>query len=266
MPDEKANTSPEITAKESGGDTAKSVAVTTPPPKVDDDATSKGNGTGPSPSPAVPAEKQSPEKPRLAWKKIVPLLVLALAGLILFGIIGGWNGWVGGPGWQKTDDAILRADITPLSTRVSGTVAQVAVTDYQRVKAGDLLVQLKDDDFKAQVAQAEAGVLAAQAALENNAKQKELQNSRISQAQAGIQAANAEINQTGAGIEAARADVANAQAGMDIAQAKIPDSQAVVDAASADAERTRLERERQQALVDLGSATKQKFEQVVAEA
>jgi membrane fusion protein (multidrug efflux system) len=59
--------------------------------------------------------------------------------------------------------------------------------------------------------------------------------------------------------------VANAQAGMDIAQAKIPDSQAVVDAASADAQRTRLERERQQALVDLGSATKQKLEQVVAD-
>ena len=265
MPDEKANPPREITAKEGGVDTSKSAAVTTLPPKVDDDPPSNGNGTGASPSPAVPAEKQTPEKPRLAWKKIVPLLVLTLAGLILFGIIGGWKGWVGGPGWQKTDDAILRADITPLSTRVSGTVAQVAVNDYQRVKAGDLLVRLKDDDFKAQVAQAEAGVLAAQAALENNAKQKELQNSRISQAQAGVQAANAEINQTGAGIEAARADVANAQAGVDIAQAKIPDSQAVVDAANADAERTRLERERQQALVDLGSATKQKLEQVVAD-
>jgi membrane fusion protein (multidrug efflux system) len=264
MPEKIGNTPPEITAKESGVDTAKSFAVTTLPSK-DDDTTSNGNGTGPSPSPAVPAEKQTPEKPRLAWKRIVPLLVLALAGLILFGIIGGWNGWVGGPGWQKTDDAILRADITPLSTRVSGTVAQVAVTDYQRVKAGDLLVQLKDDDFKAQVAQAEAGVLAAQAALENNAKQKELQTSRVSQAQAGIQAANAEINQAGAGIEAARADVGSAQAGMDIAQAKIPDSQAVVDAASADTARTRLERERQQALLDLGSATKQKLEQVVAD-
>jgi membrane fusion protein (multidrug efflux system) len=126
-------------------------------------------------------------------------------------------------------------------------------------------VQLKDDDFKAQVAQAEAGVLAAQAALENNAKQKELQNSRISQAQAGTQAASAEINQAGAGIDAARADVVNAQAGVEVAQAKIPHSQAVVDAAGADAERTRLERERQQALVDLGSATKQKLEQVVAD-
>jgi membrane fusion protein (multidrug efflux system) len=195
----------------------------------------------------------------------VPVLVLALAGLVLFGIIGGWNGWVGGGVIQKTDDAILKADITPLSTRVSGTVAEVAVTDYQRVKAGDLLVQLKDDDFKAQVAQAEAGVAAAQAALENNARQKDLQGSRIMQAQAGIQAAMAEIAQTEAAIQAAQADVANAQAAIDAAQAKIPDAQAAVAAAQADADRTLLERKRQEALLELGSATKQKLEQVVAD-
>jgi membrane fusion protein (multidrug efflux system) len=213
----------------------------------------------------VAADNQPTAKPRWTWKKIVPVLVLALAGLILFGVIGGWNGWVGGGTIQKTDDAILRADITPLSTRVSGTVVQVAVGDYQRVKAGDLLVQLKDDDFKAQVAQAEAGVAAAQAALENNAKQKDLQGSRIIQAQAGTQAATAEIAQTEAGIQAAQADVASAQAAVDGAQAKIPDAQAAVEAAQADAERTSLERKRQEALLELGAATKQRLEQVVAD-
>jgi membrane fusion protein (multidrug efflux system) len=139
------------------------------------------------------------------------------------------------------------------------------VSDYQRVKAGDLLVQLKDDDFKAQVAQAEAGVAAAQAAIENNARQKELQSSRIMQAQAGVQAANSEIAQAAATIESARSDVANGQAGVDAAQAKIPDAQAVIEAAQADAERTLLERRRQEALLELGSATKQKVEQVVAD-
>jgi len=209
--------------------------------------------------------KETSAKRVINFKKFVPLLVLLLAGGILFGIAGGWNRFVGGGSTQRTDDAFLRADITPLSTRVSGTVAQVAVTDYQRVKAGDLLVQLKDDDFKAQVAQAEAGVAGAQAALENNAKQKELQTSRIMQAQAGVEAAGAEIAQTGAAIEAAQSDVANGQAGVDAAQAKIPDSQAAVEAAQADAERTLLERKRQEALVELGSATKQKLEQVIAD-
>ena len=129
-------------------------------------------------------ERPSAER-RLSCAAIVPVLVLLLAMTLLVRITGGWTSWVGGSSAQKTDDAILRADITPMSTRVSGTVAQVAVADYQHVKAGDLLVQLKDDDFKAQVAQAEAGIAAAQAALENNAKQKELQSARITQAQAG---------------------------------------------------------------------------------
>jgi membrane fusion protein (multidrug efflux system) len=198
-----------------------------------------------------------------SFKKIVPLLVLIMAAGILFGINGGWNWFVGGRGTQKTDDAFLRADITPLSTRVSGTVAQVAVSDYQHVKAGDLLVQLKDDDFKAQVAQAEAGVAAAQAALENNAKQKELQDARVLQAQTGTQAASADIVQSGAAINGAEADVENAQAAVEVAQAKIPDAEAAVAAAQADAERALLERKRQEALVELGSATKQKLEQVI---
>ena len=247
MPDEKTNTTTPVTN----------------PPKVDDDVTPKSNGTGPSQT-TVTTVDQAPAKRTSILRRMVPLLVLVMAAVILFGISGGWNRWVGS-GTQKTDDAILRADITPLSTRVSGTVVQVAVADYQRVKAGDLLVQLKDDDFKAQVAQAEAGVAAAQAALENNSKQKDLQNSRIIQAQAGIQAATAEIAQAGAAIEAAKADVANAQAAVDGAQAKIPDAQATVEAAQADAERTSLERKRQEALLDLGSTTKQKVEQVVAD-
>ena len=212
----------------------------------------------------TPPVKRNPLFTKERLKKVIPVAVLVVAAVILFGISGSWTRWVGS-GSQKTDDAILRADITPLSTRVSGTVAQVAVADYQRVKAGDLLVQLKDDDFKAQVAQAAAGVSASEAALENNAKQKELQASRITQAQAGIQGANAEIAQAGAAIEAAKADVANAKAAVDAAEAKIPDAQAAVAAAQADAERTALERKRQEALVDLGAATKQKLEQVVAD-
>lgn len=217
-------------------------------------------------APAIATESVAPaKKPRFNFKKFVPVFVLVLAALILFGVVNSWTGWVGGSAWQKTDDAVLRADITPLSTRVSGTVVQVAVADYQRVKAGDLLVQLKDDDFKAQVSQAEAGVSASEATLDNNAKQKELQVSRITQAQAGLQAAAADIAQTGAAIEAAKADVANAKAGVDAAEAKIPEAQATVVAAQADAERTSLERKRQEALVDLGASTRQKLEQVVAD-
>jgi len=264
MPYEKAGGSKETT-KVTGVDTTKSPAGSAP--VIGDNNSSAAPSKTVQPGEAIPANVAPTDKGVKSWlslRKLVPVLVLLMAAAIFFAITGGWNRWVGGRSTQRTDDAILRADITPLSTRVSGTVAQVAVTDYQQVKAGDLLVQLKDNDFKAQVVQAEAGVAAAQAALLNNAKQKELQASKIEQAQAGIQAASAEIAQAGAAIEAAKADVANAQAGVDSAEAKIPDSQAAIAGAQADAEQTLLERRRQEALVSLGSATKQNLEKVVA--
>jgi len=212
--------------------------------------------------PAQGAEAATPAKRR--FQRLLPWLILLLAAVILFAIVGGWNRWVGGGGTQKTDDAYLRSDITPLSTKVSGTVQLVAVADYQRVRTGDLLVQLKDDDFNAQVAQAEADVAASQAALENNAKQKELQAAKIMQARAGLEGARADLAQSQAAVEAAKADVANAQAGVDEARAKIPDAQANIEAAAAQAEQSLLERRRQEALVNDRSATRQNLEQVVA--
>src|SRR4030095_3529008 len=88
----------------------------------------KPETTGPPAENATQPVKESASTSKTWLKKLIPVAVLALAALILFGISGGWSRWVGS-GRQKTDDAILRADITPLSTRVSGTVAQVAVAD-----------------------------------------------------------------------------------------------------------------------------------------
>src|SRR5689334_10577002 len=159
-----------------------------------------------NPAPEGGAPPPSDER-RARFQRFIPWLVLLVAAGILFAIIAGWNRWVGG-GTVKTDDAYLHSDITPLSTKVSGTVQQVVVDDYQHVKAGDLLVQLKDDDFKAQVAEAEAGVAAALAALENNAKQKQLQTAKIMQARATLEGARAELVQAEAAVEAAKADIA----------------------------------------------------------
>ncbi|MBV8831707.1 MAG: HlyD family secretion protein [Acidobacteriaceae bacterium] len=182
----------------------------------------------------------------------VPGLVLVMAAAILLLIAGNWNSWASENSEQKTDDAYLRADLTPLSTKVAGLVARVAVSDYQTVRAGDLLVQLRDDDFRAQVQQAEAGVAAGQDALINNQRQKELQNARIDQAAAGIQAAEADITAAQAGIDAAHSAVANARSAL--------------DATKADVERTASERRRQEGLIAVESTTPQKLEQAVADA
>jgi membrane fusion protein, multidrug efflux system len=182
---------------------------------------------------------------------LVPGLILLMAVGILLTITGSWNIWTSERREQKTDDAYVRADLTPLSTKVAGLVATVAVSDYQAVKAGDLLVQLRDDDFRAQVQQAEAGVAAGEAALVNNQRQKELQDAHIVQATEGIRAAEADITAAEAGIEAAKSAIANARSGM--------------EATKADVERTLSERRRQEALIATESATRQKLEQAVAD-
>jgi membrane fusion protein (multidrug efflux system) len=184
-------------------------------------------------------------------KFLVPVVILLMAGGILFLIAGNWNTWASDRVAQETDDAYLRADLTPLSTKVAGLVATVAVSDYQAVKSGDMLVQLRDDDFRAQVQQAEAGVASGEDALINNQRQKELQDARILQAAEGIHASEADIAAAEAGIEAAKSSMANANSG--------------VDGVNADVERTLLERRRQEALIATESATRQKVEQVVAE-
>jgi membrane fusion protein, multidrug efflux system len=182
---------------------------------------------------------------------IVPMLILAMALVIVVAIAGNWNAWASEKATQETDDAYTRADLTPLSTKVAGLVAKVTVSDYQSVKTGDLVVQLRDDDFRAQVQQAEAGVASGEAALINNQRQKELQDAHISQAGENIHASEAQIKAADAGIEAAHSAIANARS--------------AIEGAKADVQRTQLERRRQEALIATESATRQKLEQVVAD-
>ena len=94
-------------------------------------------------------------------------------------------------------------------------------------------------------------MLSARDSLIQNQRQRELQDSRIVQAEEGIHSAEAEITAAQAGIDAAKSAIGNAQSG--------------IDAAKADAERTQLERRRQEALVATESATHQTLEQVVAD-
>src|SRR5277367_1715147 len=193
----------------------------------------------PAPVPAAaPQHVPEPPNPRLKWQRYgTPLLVVLLAAAVVFTITRNWNSWEGGRIEQVTDDAIVRGDLTPLSTKVPGLVRDVKVSDYQAVYQGDLLVALDDDDYEAQVAQAVAAVEAGKAAIENNRRQRELQDAKIDKALAGVDQAHAQITAAQAGIDAAQAEVV----------------------------RSKAERTRQEALLQTRSATQQKVEQAVAD-
>lgn len=181
---------------------------------------------------------------------LVPATIMALAVAVIVVISGNWNRWASQREKQKTDDGYVRADRTPLSTKVAGLVACVEVADYQPVKAGDLLVRLREDDFRAQLQQAEAAVQASESAVVNNERQKLLQDARVLQSQTGIASAEAEIAAAEAGIDAANSAIANARGALAATQA--------------DVQRTSLERKPQEALMAAESATRQTLEQAIA--
>src|SRR5580698_8630503 len=168
---------------------------------------------------------------------IIPLVVLVAAAGLLFGIAGHWTGWQGNRPDQETDDAFLKADMTPLSTRISGTVRSVSVDDYQNVKAGQTLIELNDDDYRANLKQAQAALAGSEAALEDNQAAKKIQDAQI---------------------EAAKAGVIQAQAAIDAAKAGIA-------AVSPDLDRALTELQRQQALFDTKAATHQQLEGATAQ-
>jgi membrane fusion protein (multidrug efflux system) len=163
------------------------------------------------PLPDTDSEKATPRRGASWQKYVTPILVVVLALAILITITRNWNSWEGNKVDQVTDDAYVRGDLTPLSTKVAGIVRMVNVTDYQRVHQGDLLVELQDDDYRAQVDQAKAAVEAAHASIEGNLRQRELQDSRIAKALAGIDQAKAQIAAAQAGKEAVQAELIRAR-------------------------------------------------------
>src|SRR5262245_3134548 len=192
----------------------------------------------PATQPQPKVVEQAPSRIKPAWRKYgTPLIVVLLAVAGIATTTRNWNGWEGGRVDQVTNDAYVRGDLTPLSTKVAGLVRDVKVNDYQAVRKGDLLVQLVDDDYQAQVAQASAGVEAAKAAIENNRRQRELQDARIQKALAGI----------------------------DEAKAQIEAAQAGKDAVNAGLVRARSERKRQEGLYQTHSTTQQNLEKAVAD-
>jgi len=78
-----------------------------------------------APKPIVSPEATAHEsrvtpKPTPKWRSYgTPLLVLLLAIAVLVTVTRNWNSWEGGHIEQVTDDAYVRGDLTPLSTKVA---------------------------------------------------------------------------------------------------------------------------------------------------
>jgi len=113
-------------------------------------------------------------------------LVTIRNGVTLGGIIGS----------ESTDDAYVRADQISIASHIAGYVQSIPVRDNETVKQGQLVATIRDDDYRAKVASAEAAVATAQSAVDVLAGQALLQSQKIAAASAEVRAAEAGLVQT----------------------------------------------------------------------
>ncbi len=113
----------------------------------------------PATDPEAPKPRVKPAPKRRRW--LLPLLVI----LAVLGLFVGIPKVLHALNTVSTDDAYVNSYVTFVAPRVAGQVARVLVEDNNRVKKGDVLVELDPEPFRVQVAIKQAAVDAAQADL-----------------------------------------------------------------------------------------------------
>jgi len=131
----------------------------------------------------------SPSRQAIKRAALVLALALGIAGAADFG----YGYLTTGRYLETTDDAYVKADSTIVAPKVSGYIAEVLVSDNEKVTAGQLLARIDDRDFKTALAQAKADVAASEAAVRNLDAQIELQEPIIQQQAAEVDAAEANL-------------------------------------------------------------------------
>jgi multidrug resistance efflux pump len=121
----------------------------------------------------------------------VTAIIAAVALTALLAIARAW-GWLS-PHEETTEDAYVRGRTTVVAPQVSGYVAKVLVRDYERVRAGDVLVRIDDNSYLARVEQERAGLQAAEDNLANNAQAHASSEAALKSQDAGILSADAQL-------------------------------------------------------------------------
>ena len=132
-------------------------------------------------------------------------VVAAVVAALGAGAVFGREWWLTGRFIEKTDNAFVHADITAVSPKVGGYVAQVLVDDNATVAAGDVLVLIEDSSFRAEVARARAALAEKQAAFANLDQRRALQAALVAEAEAAVRAAEADADRSRKELERADA-------------------------------------------------------------
>ena len=211
-------------------------------------------------SPAADSVKASP--PQRDYKKLIPVAIFALAAILFFTISSFWSVWQDTVS-VNTDDAFVRADVAPLSTRANGIVVKTLVKDYEKVKAGQTLIELRSEDFKDRVSEAEQTVSQVKIKLEDMKNRKAKLDAQIDDAKAQLENSRATALQFDTTAAIAKTSIEEAKANLAASQSAINQAEASLKSANADAVKAGASRTREERLLAEESSTKERVEQAV---
>ena len=175
-------------------------------------------------------------------------------GVLLVAVaVGAYALWKYFGTYESTDDAQIDGHVDAISARITGHVSEVLVEDAQVVKAGDTLVKIDPRDYQVAVAQAEANLADAEAALRSSRTNIPIVSTNTA---SNLETAKASRANADAGLAAARRQLDAAQAALETAQAQVLEAQAIHKKDLDDAERYRL-------LVVKDELPKQQYDQTV---
>lgn len=92
-------------------------------------------------------------------------LVVTTILLVCILISGSLWWWIRSNSRVSTDDARVKGTMTSVSPKVAGRIKELLVAEGDNVKAGQIIAKLENQEYKNQVAQAEANLAVAKAKL-----------------------------------------------------------------------------------------------------
>ncbi len=171
---------------------------------------------------------------------IIAVVVLLVIGFFVYRHLSSY---------ESTDDAQVDGHVNSISTRISGHVVKLNVTDNQAVEAGTVLVEIDPADYQLAYDRAKADYDSAQAAA----------------SAAGIDVPIATISTTSQ-VSSSQADVSAARAGISAAKQQVEAAKAQRDQAEANNVKAQNDLQRYKQLVDKQEISQQQYDVAVAAA
>ena len=156
---------------------------------------------------------QAPSAAPQAKSNTIRRAVLALVAIVVvgYGARFAYDWFTEGRFLVSTDDAYVGADTAVIAAKVPGHIIEVAVTDNQKVAAGDLLVRIDPGDYKLAVDAAKAKIDTQDATMLRIGRQLEAQRAVIQQAEAQVSLAEAQRASTDADQQRAKLEFDRSQ-------------------------------------------------------